>query len=281
MDHEEMLKQARRAYARAELPGASRKFEGTTAEPFPPPPDRALPPDAFVDRLVGAAFQASPKLRHPFAIRLARGEWSKSQIQEWVRQDYQRTICLIRRHALLAANSPDYDTVWALLTRVKAEADADPVGGVFFALPQLWIKFGISLGLSREEVTSFRPHPLLELLNDSTLNEVRFSSVLPAGDFVEALLDPVFYRVWGDALENSFRLPSDALDFFWAVAADRWGEESGRALLSRGVGGRALIQQWAASEESQTALWNRYRAEVEQGREWQRLTLLQKILESA
>ncbi len=269
MDQEEMLKQARRTYGRAE-PSRAGADTDPGCELFPAPPDAALPPQEFLDRLLAAAFQASPKLRHPFAIRLARGEWSKAQLQEWVRQDYQRSVCAIRRHALVAANSPDYDVIWALITRVKAEADADPVGGVFFALPQLWIKFGISLGLAREEVTGARPHPLLQLLNQAMLDEVRFSGAVPVDDFVNALLDPIFYRIWGDALENSLRLPADALDFFWAMAGSRWGEETGRAVFER----------MAGSPESQKALWNRYRAEIQQGREWHRLTILQRILEA-
>jgi hypothetical protein len=268
MEHEEMLKQARRSYGRSE----SRAGKGEAkAERFPAPPEAALPPGEFLDRLVSAAFQASPKLHHPFAVRLGRGEWSNTQLREWVRQDYQRTVCAIRRHALVAANSPDYDVIWALITRVKAEADADPVGGVFFALPQLWIKFGISLGLSREDVTGARPHSLFQLLNQAMLEEVRFSGAVPVGDFVNALLDPIFYRIWGDALENSLRLPSDALDYFWAMAGSRWGEETGRMVFER----------MAAGGEAQTELWNRYGAELEQGREWQRLSILQTLLEAA
>jgi len=267
MDNEEMVKQARRHYARAAhmAPGGSEPV----CDRFPAAPDRALPPDEFLNRLLDAAFQNSPKLLHPFAIRLARGEWSKARIQEWVRQDYQRTVSAIRRHALIAANASEYDLIWALITRVKVEADADPVGGVFFALPQLWIKFGISLGLTREEIIAARPHALLQLLNDSVIHEVRFSGAVPAGELVSALLDPIFNRVWGDAIENSLRLPSDALDFFWATAADRWGEENGRA----------LIQKWATSEESQAALWNQVRVEADAGREWQRFSILWRILE--
>ena len=264
MNVEEMLDQARKIYARPF--GSGQK---AILEPFPVQPAGTFSSGEFLDRLLEAAFSRSPQLRHPFAVRLARGEWKLSQVQEWVRQDYQRTVHLIRRHALLVANSPDFEIIRGLLTRVKAEADADPVGGTFFALPQLWTKFGIALGLSRAEVTASRPHPLLGMLHESMLSEVRFSAALPVREFVDALLDPLFHQLWGEALERSLGLPHDALDFFWAIAADRWGGETGRSIL----------QGWAGSPEAQADLWNRYRSEVADDREWYRFTILQRILE--
>ena len=265
MNLEEMLEQARESYARPGEPG-----EEAVPELFPGPPTGTCSSEAFVDRLLDAAFQRSAKLRHPFAIRLARGEWKKHQIQEWVRQEYQGIVYLIRRHTLLAANCSNDETIWGLLTRVKVEADSDPVGGNFFALPKLWTKFGIALGLSREELTGFRPHPLLGLFNESSLAEVRFSATLPLRDFVDAMLDPLFHQLWGESLENSLHPPHDALDFFWAIASDRWGGETGRSIL----------QGWAGTPEAQAELWSRYQSEVEQDREWLRFTILQRILES-
>jgi hypothetical protein len=187
-----------------------------------------------------------------------------------VRQDYARIVAVIRRHSLLAANASDYETVWELLTRVKVEADVDPVGGTFFSLPQLWIKFGIALGLSREEIVESRPHAGLALLNEAMLSEARTSAAVPVRDVVDAALDPVFYRLWGEALERTLNLPHDALDFFWAIAADRWGEETGRTILARRAG----------TPESRAALWNQYRSETECDREWERLSLLLTILAS-
>ena len=265
MNQETRLEQARKSYARSAEHG-----QKSVTEPVPGPPAGTLSSEAFVDCLLEAAFQRSTKLRHPFAIRLARGEWKKQQIQEWVRQEYQGIVYLIRRHALLAANCSDYETLWGLLTRVKVEADSDPVGGNFFALPKLWSKFGIALGLTREEVTGFRPHPLLSVLNQSRLAEARFSATLPVREFVDAMLDPLFHQIWGEALENSLHPPHDALDFFWAIASDRWGGETGRSIL----------QAWAGTPEAQAELWRRYQAEVEQDQEWLRFTILQRILES-
>lgn len=272
MGHNERVEAARRIYAQsapADGAAAREPFPETTHQSRFAPGDR-LPPEEFLDRLTNTAFELHPKLQHPFAVRLVAGRWTKRQMREWVRQDYQRIITVIRRHSLLAANASDYETVWGLLTRVKVEADVDPVGGTFFALPQLWIKFGIALGLSREEIVESRPHPVLALLNEAMLSEARFSAALPVRDLVDAALDPVFYRLWGEALERTLKLPHEALDFFWAKVADRWGEETGRTILARRAG----------SQESRAALWNQYRSEAEGDQEWDRWSLLLTILES-
>ena len=267
MRYERMVEEAREIYAQIAKSGGA-----AAPERFPDLPAERLEPGPFLDRLAETAFRHHAKLRHPFAARLVEGQWTKAQLGEWVRQEYPRIVVAIRRHALLAANATDYETIWSLLTRVKIEADADPVGGTFFALPQLWAKFGIALGLTREEIVEARPHPVLALWNEAMLAEARFAAAaLPVRELVEAALEPVFYRVWGEALERAFPLPRDAFDFFWAIAADRWGEETGRAILAR----RAI------SRESQVKLWNQYRAEVEDGREWHRWSVLQAILESA
>ncbi len=262
MGHDKRVEQARSIYAQLAHEG------GAAQEPFPGAPSGDLAPEEFLDRLTDAAFLQHPKLRHPFAIALVDGRWTKAQLREWVREDYQRIVAAIRRHSLLAAMASDYETLRDLLTRVKAEADVDPVGGTFFALPQLWIKFGIALGLAREEIVAARPHPEIELLNEALLSEVRLAVSLPVRDLLDATLESAFYQVWGETLERRLGLPHDALDYFWAVAADRWGEETGRAILA----------PRAASRDSQAALWSEYRAAAEHDREWDRLSLLQKIL---
>ena len=265
MNVEQMLEMAHSRYAKP-----SKQAQQGRRKAFPEPPAEKMTPEKWVDRLVVTALQQSPLLLHPFAVRMVQGKWTKAQIREWARQEYQRTLYVIRHHALLAANASQYELLWGLLNRVKAEADSDPVGGTFFALPQLWLKFGISLGLTRPKIVGCQPHPLLTLINDAGFSELRFSAAFPVRDLVDSVFEPVIAQLWGEALKKSLRLPYDALDYFRAMGADRWGEEVGRSIL----------QGWADTREQQVQLWNQYRAEVANDREWQRLTLLQEILES-
>ena len=272
MNYDELLKRARAVYLRGgEGAGAQ------AAEPFPAAPGVVLAPGEFVDRMTEAAFERSAKLHHPFAMRLGRGEWTKAQVREWARQDYQRTLYALRRHALIAANAADYETIWGLIARVKAEADADPVGGTFFALPQLWLKFGIALGLERREMAESTPHPELRGTNEAMVDELRFSGAIPVMEFIDAMLDPVFYRLWGEALASSLGLEREQLDFFWAIAADRWGTETGRAILEKWAGAGA--NSGDDIKAAQTALWKRLAEEMKEGREWQRFSILESLLE--
>ena len=272
MNYNELLKRARAVYLHGG-PGAWPQ----AAEPFPATPDAALAPGEFVDRMAEAAFERSVKLHHPFAMRLGRGEWSRAQLREWARQDYQRTVYALRRHALIAANAVDYETIWGLIARVKTEADADPVGGTFFALPQLWLKFGIALGLERHHMIESTPHPDLRRANEAMVDELRFSGAIPVLEFIDGMLDPLFNRLWGEALALSLGLDRESLDFFWAIAADRWGAETGRAILEKWAG------RGAASGDDlkgmQTALWKRFAEEMKEGREWQRFSILESLLE--
>jgi hypothetical protein len=273
MKYEELLKRARAVYLRG-----GQGWGAHAAEPFPAAPGAALAPGEFVDRMAEAAFERSAKLHHRFAMRLGRGEWTKAQAREWARQDYQRTVYALRRHALIAANAADYETIWGLIARVKAEADADPVGGTFFALPQLWLKFGIALGLERHEIIESTPHPELRRANEAMVDELRFSGAMPVTEFIDAMLDPVFYRLWGEALASSLGLEHESLDFFWAIAADRWGAETGRAILEKWAGAGAASGD--GIKGAQTALWKRLAEEMKEGREWQRFSIMDSLLES-
>src|SRR5258708_18217938 len=124
-----MIRNARLRRSRGVCSREKRDGRTRAAEPFPPAPGNALDPGAFVDRMVEAVFVRSAKLYHPFAERLGRGELTRDQVREWARQEYPRTVFALRRHALIAANATDYETLWGLITRVKIEADADAAVG--------------------------------------------------------------------------------------------------------------------------------------------------------
>ena len=77
-------------------------------------------------------------------------------------------------------------------------------------------------------------------------------------------------RYMRETLERSCQLPHDALDYFWARASDHWGQEIGRSILLRE----------AESGEIQEVLWSEYQSKVKVDREWHRLTILQRLMDS-
>lgn len=264
MTHDEMLRAARTACL-------SSAFDAAGPALFPEAPSGNHSAENFASVLIAAAFQNSAQLQHPFTRGLAQGRWSRAQMAEWVRQEYAGTIYSIRRHALYAAACQDCDSLRAVLGYVKGEADADPVGGSYFSLPQLWVKLGIALGLTRAEIVSSQPAPALRAWNEQALAIANASRELPVSLLVDALLNPVFHRLWGEALERSLALPRDVLDYFWAAAGDRWGEDAGRPLL----------ESWCGSPAAQRSVWERYRREVQTLREYDRLTIIQQVIEPA
>ena len=261
MTHEQI-----RAIYLANLPTTASASGGE----FPQAPSRPLPPGEFVNELIRRAAECDVRAAHPFLKNVVSGRYSKLQLREWVRQDYQHVLGSIRRHALAAAAATDCDLLRALLAYVGVEADADPVGGTYFALPQLWVKLGITLGLTRDELVHAEPAAALAEWEDRATEAARRQQGVPVGLFVNAMLDPALASCIGPRLHAQLGFSRDCFDYFWAVAGNRWGEDAGRLML----------ESWCATAADQRNIWSRYAAERAVQRESERLTLLQQAVET-
>lgn len=238
---------------------------------FPSAPAESLSASGFVSALIAKAAETDPRASHPFLRNVAGGRYGVEQLQEWVRQDYQAVLGAIRRHSVLAACAADCDQLRSLLSYVSIEADADPVSGTFFSLPQLWVKFGIALGLAREQLIHAQPGCQLSEWQIEAMNAARKQSAVPVSLLVNTLLDPVLAAALGKRLISKLSIPRESLDYFWAIAGNRWGENIGWPIL----------EAWSGAAAQQAELWNRYAAELAASREAERLTLLQQAVESA
>jgi hypothetical protein len=239
------------------------------AQHFPAAPRQELSPAAFVSHLVLNAAELDPRSAHPFLRRLVSGGYSAAQMQQWARQHYQTVVNDIRRHAILAGCAADCDLFRSLLSYSCIEADADPVGGAYFSLPQLWIKFGISLGLNREQIVGSTQAGELQNLQQAALAEARSCRTIPVSLLVDAILNPALAAVLGESLKAQLGYPRDAFDYFWAIAGNRWGDDAGRAIL----------ESWSTDTEAQRRIWARYSDERAASREWDYLSLLQQAVE--
>ncbi|MSO20329.1 MAG: hypothetical protein EXQ56_07665 [Acidobacteria bacterium] len=252
-----------------DIQNALERSSAATTKGFPPVPAGVFAAHDFAKELVAAAICNDPRFAHPFLRGIANGTWSRAQLREWARHDYAAIIVTIRRHTLAAANCEECDLLRSLLGFVGIEADADPVGGAFFSLPQLWVKFGISLGLTRDEMIHFQPHPQLRSWNERALSAARASTEVPVTLLIDSMVTPGLHLILGEALQRQLGLPRDALDFFWAAAGNRWGEEVAWPIL----------EGWCSSPAAQASTWKRYCAERERIPEHERLSILQAILQ--
>ncbi len=66
---------------------------------FPQPPEGFLPPEKFLEVVSEADLVHHTKIKHPFCVKLVRGEWSLSQLQAWAIQDYHDKVQTIRNDA--------------------------------------------------------------------------------------------------------------------------------------------------------------------------------------
>jgi hypothetical protein len=244
---------------------------GNPAGQFPNAPREKLSAQEFVSRLIVTAAEQDARATHPFLRRIAAGQYHTAQLREWVRQNYQSVLGEIRRNAMLAATAQDCDQLRALLSLVGMQADADPVGGAYFSLPQLWIKFGISLGLTREEITKAKPAPDLLRWNEKEMAAARDQRSVPVEMLVRSLLDPALAWVLGARLRQSLKCERNSLDYFWAIAGNRWGEDAGLPTL----------ESWSAEADAQRQLWDLYVEERSSDRNCERLSILQRVVESA
>jgi pyrroloquinoline-quinone synthase len=125
----------------------------TLAAPPPPPIpalERPLAPEALVAAL--RAFHSSYYVEHPFHRLMHEGKLSPRQLQGWVanRLCYQRAVP--RKDAAILSNCPLPEVRRHWIQRIIDHDGTQPgEGGI-----EMWIRLGVALGLSREEMEDER-----------------------------------------------------------------------------------------------------------------------------
>src|SRR5581483_2533018 len=141
----------------AELRARVRKIYAETpllrAPSFPPAPDRMLDPADFADQLAEAVLTSSAKVVHPFCVKLVRGELTRAQLQAWVKEGFADKVQTIRNDAMIVAAAASLDEMKKQARVVASEAGVD--GADALAHPELWVRFGEGLGLTREEIMDY------------------------------------------------------------------------------------------------------------------------------
>ncbi|HLQ35767.1 MAG TPA: iron-containing redox enzyme family protein [Chloroflexota bacterium] len=224
---------------------------------FPPPPERFLEPEQFVDLLSEAVLANHTKINHPFCVKLVRGNWTPEQLQAWVKQDFHAKVQTIRNDAMIVATSPSLEEMQKQASVVASEAGADNSG--YPSHPELWLRFGEGLGLSREEIMRSRPSPLMQVVLDAERYRSMSQRIggLPSNMRLGERINAVVYPIWADALEQHYSVRREALAFFTA---------HGEADEDHGEIGRQIVIARATDFETQREIWQHH--EASQAKQW-------------
>ncbi|MGH7702543.1 MAG: pyrroloquinoline-quinone synthase PqqC [Gemmatimonadales bacterium] len=212
-----------------------------SAPPRPafPALDRPLSPEALDEAL--RSFHGSYYVEHPFHKLMYGGKLTRRQFQGWVanRLAYQRVVP--RKDAAILSNCPDPAVRREWIQRIiDHDGPAPGTGGI-----DLWIRLGIALGLSREEMEDERHVlPGVRLICESYVTFCRTKSWVEAvASSLTELFAPKIHRQRIEAFPIHYPwIPPEALDYFKSrlVQAPRDVKH-----------GLALVQQHCTTVETQ------------------------------
>jgi pyrroloquinoline-quinone synthase len=227
---------------------------------FPPPPSAFVEPPAFVDLLSEAVLANHTKINHPFCVKLVRGEWSRQQLQAWAKQDFHAKVQTIRNDAMIVATAATLEEMQKQASVVASEAGVDNSG--YPSHPELWLRFGEGLGLTRDDMYASRPSPLMQVVLDAERYRSMSQRIggLPSNMRLGERINAVVYPIWADALEEHYGIPRASLKFFTAhgEADEDHGEIGRQIVMSRATDHDTQVQIWQHHEASQAKQWINY-----------------------
>jgi pyrroloquinoline quinone (PQQ) biosynthesis protein C len=215
---------------------------------FPKPPADHVPPEEFVRLLADAVFDTYHYLRHPYAVRLVRGELPREELQAWVKVNYPFLVQTVRNDAMIVAKARDLAEMRKQMQVLIDEAGNDLAGGDTPAHAMLWVEFGAALGLSEEEIVRAPVHPLIDALLSTEMLDGLLRPVgaaptnLRLGERAKSAIIPL----WRDALARHYGVPDAALRFF---------DEHGEADWGHGGVGEEIVMTRCGTLEQQRQLW--------------------------
>jgi len=120
-------------------------------------------------------------IHHPFQVRMNAGHCSREQIRGWVCNRYYYQLSIPLKDAAILSNCPDREVRREWIKRIiDHDGTQGEEGGI-----EAWIRLGIAVGISREEIISQR----------SVLPGVRFA--------VDAYVNFARTRPWQEAVCSS------------------------------------------------------------------------------
>lgn len=215
---------------------------------FPDWPEKLLEPRDFVAQLGQAVLESDQRLRHPLSVRLVRGELSLDEIRALVVVNYPYLIQTIRNDAMIVAKAKNLAEMRKQLLVLIEEAGEDIVGGDTPAHPTLWLRFGLALGLTEEQITDQPVHPLTRSFLDAAMLRglMRPIGAAPTNLRLGERAQSIIFPIWRETLASTYQLADEALLFFDAHGEADWGHG--------GIGEDVILTR-CRTLEAQRDLW--------------------------
>ena len=210
-----------------------------------------LAPAAFTAALLREAQETHPWLHHPLFQMISRGELSRSQLQDVIRQQGCFFLDTLRHAAWKIISVGGYTPTFedlerqrALIPLVVEEGGEDMVGGKTTAHAYLFIKLADGLGISKDEVftTAYLPTTVIEKNELFLLQRSSTLEALCGGNIATESINPVHMQRMADAMEKHYGVARAALDFYY-VHMEVEGDHSDRAVR--------ILSKLAVTDEEQ------------------------------
>jgi pyrroloquinoline-quinone synthase len=215
---------------------------------FPDAPAEFLPPQEFLQLVSEVVLSYHTKINHPFCVKLFRGEWTRRQLQAWVKEDFHAKVQTLRNDAYIVATAATLDELQEQVKVLISECGEDLAGGKYPSHPELWLRFAEGLGLKREEVMHSEPSPLMQVILDAERYKSMKQNIgdLPANLRVGEKINALVHPIWAESLRDHYKVPAAALEFFTA---------HGEADQDHGKLGEQIVLKRASTYENQRAIW--------------------------
>jgi len=168
------------------------------------------------------------KQPHSWNVALGEGKVSREAVIEYVKNRHYFLANINRKDAQIIANCPVSEARRLLMRKYIDEEGQDIVGGKLGAHYEMWVKVGEGLGISRDELNSFKDVlPAYRYTVDAIFNFAKHHGWLEGLAATYATEGQMWRRYTpreehrdtqilgeGEALKKFFGLPDQALEFF-------------------------------------------------------------------
>jgi pyrroloquinoline-quinone synthase len=201
-----------------------------------------------VDKLI----EERSLLKHPFYQAWQRGELTLDMLRNYACQYYHHVLAFPQYVSAAYTNCPDQRDRQELLENLIEEDRGEENH------PELWLRFGEALGLTRQEMIESIPLPetlrLIETMRDATKNGSFAEGATALYCYESQVPEVAKQKIAG--LQQFYGIDDErGIQFFSVhIEADEWHAEVGRSFVNRyGEAEPEVVR--AAAQRSVDALW--------------------------